>query len=53
MKQVIFVGLDVDDNAFHGCAFFKESGEVIEFTTRPHIDGLFQKLADAGLINKK
>ena len=36
MRQVIFVGLDVDDNSFHGCAFLKESGEIIEFKTRPH-----------------
>ena len=42
MKQVIFVGLDIDDHAFHGGAFFKESGEVIEFKTRPHIDGLLK-----------
>ena len=44
MKQVIFVGLDVDDNPFNGCAFFTESGEVIEFRTRPHIDGISKKL---------
>ena len=46
MKQVIFVGLDVDDNSFHGCAFLKESGEIIEFKTRPHIDGLSKKLRE-------
>ena len=40
MKQVIFVKLDVDDPAFHGCAFFKESGEVIEFKSRPHINAV-------------
>ena len=50
MKQVIFVGLDVDDNSFHGCAFLKESGEIIEFKTRPHIDGLSKKLRE---ITKK
>jgi transposase len=46
MKQVIFAGLDVDDNTFHGCAFFKDSGEVIEFKTRPHVDGLSKKLKE-------
>ena len=46
MSQILFIGLDVDDYAFNGCAFFKESGEVIEFKTRPHIDGLSKKLAE-------
>ena len=28
-KNVVHLGLDVDDSAFHGCAFLKKSGEII------------------------
>ena len=32
MKQnIIHIGLDVDDTQYHGAAFNKETGEVIEF----------------------
>jgi hypothetical protein len=27
-KNVIYVGIDVDDNSFHVSAFFKDSGEL-------------------------
>jgi len=46
MSQILFVGLDVDDSAFHGCAFFKDTGEILEFKTRPHVDGLSKKLKE-------
>jgi len=46
MKEILYVGIDVDDNAFHGCAFFHKSGEVIEFKARPHLDGLVKKLSE-------
>jgi transposase len=45
-KKILYVGLDVDDKAFHGCALIGDSGEVVEFKSRPHIDGLTKKLAD-------
>lgn len=43
-KNIIYVGVDVDDNAFTGTAFFQSSGEVIEFKARPNIKGLETKL---------
>ena len=36
MKQnIIHIGLDVDDTQYHGSAFNKETGEVIDFESRP------------------
>ena len=46
MSQILFVRLDVDDSAFSGCAFFKNTCEILEFKTRPHIDGLSKKLKE-------
>ena len=43
-KNIIHVGIDVDDNSFHGAAFFKETGEIIEFKTKPTFKGLQNKL---------
>lgn len=45
-KNVIHVGVDVDDKSFHGSAFFQDTGEVIEFKCRPTINGLENKLAE-------
>ena len=45
MKQnIIHIGLDVDDIQYHGAAFNKETGEVIEFKSRPTLKGLLQQL---------
>ena len=46
MNEILFVGLDVDDNAFHGCALIASLGEIIEFKSRPHVDGLAKKLCE-------
>ena len=36
MKQNIsHIGLDVDDAQYHGAAFNKDTGEVIDFKCRP------------------
>ena len=36
MKQTfVYVGLDVDDTQYHGSAFNKHTGEVIDFHWRP------------------
>ena len=36
MKQnIVHIGLDVEDTQYHGAAFNKETGEVIEFKSRP------------------
>ncbi len=43
MKQTIIylgLGLDVDDTQYHGSAFDKNTGEVIDFKCRPTLKGL-------------
>jgi len=45
MKQnILHVGLDVDDTQYHGSAFNKDTGEVIDFKCRPTLKGLLQQL---------
>jgi transposase len=45
MKQnIIHIGLDVDDTQYHRAAFNKETGEVIEFKSRPTLKGLLEQL---------
>lgn len=45
MKQnIIHIGLDVDDTQYHGSAFNKDTGEVIDFKSRPTLQGLLQQL---------
>ena len=45
MKQnIIHIGLDVDDTQYHGSAFNKNTGEVIDFKSRPTLKGLLQQL---------
>jgi len=48
MKKVMHLGLDVDDNAFHGCGIFEKGGkeQMIEFKTKPSIGALMQKLGN-------
>jgi hypothetical protein len=33
--NILHVGLDVDDTQYHGSAFNRETGEVIDFRCRP------------------
>jgi len=45
MKQnIIHIGLDVDDTQYHGAAFNKATGEVVDFKCRPTLKGLLQQL---------
>ncbi len=45
MKQnIIHIGLDVDDTQYHGSAFNKDTGEVVDFKSRPTLKGLLQQL---------
>ena len=45
MKQnIIHIGLDVDNTQYHGSAFNKKTGEVIDFKNRPTLKGLLQQL---------
>lgn len=43
-NNIIFVGLDVDDKNFHGCAYYPGNKEKIEFKCRPTIGHLVKKL---------
>jgi transposase len=43
-QNIIHIGLDVDDTQYHGAAFNKETGEVIDFNCRPTLKGLLQQL---------
>jgi len=46
MKQtIVYVGLDVDDTQYHGSALDKTTGEGIDFTCRPTLNGLLSQLA--------
>ena len=45
MKQsIIYVGLDVDDTQYHGSAFAKHTGAVVDFHCRPTLKGLLCQL---------
>lgn len=48
MKKIMHLGLDVDDNAFHGCGIFEKGGkeQMIEFKTKPTVGALMQKLGN-------
>jgi transposase len=41
---LLYVGLDVDDTRYHGSAFHKNTGEVIDFHCRPTLKGLLAQL---------
>ncbi len=44
MKQnIVRIGLDVDDTQYHGSAFNKDTGEVVDFKCRPTLKGLLQQ----------
>ncbi|MBY0472136.1 IS110 family transposase [bacterium] len=48
MKKIMHLGIDVDDNAFHGCGLFESGGkeQMLEFKTKPSIGSLMQKLGN-------
>ncbi len=37
-STVIHVGVDVDDTQYHGSAFNRDSGEVVDFQSRPTLN---------------
>ena len=43
-QNILYVGLDVDDTQYHGSAFNKSTGEVIDFKCRPTLKGLLTQL---------
>jgi len=48
MNRIMYIGLDVDDNAFHGCGIFEQDGreQMVEFKVKPNIGALMQKLGN-------
>lgn len=44
MRNVVFIGLDVDDKKFHGCAVHSGTGEVFEFSCLPDVNYLVKKI---------
>lgn len=44
MKSILYVGLDVDDTAFHGGVYCRETGETFEFKCKPNKGSLMSKL---------
>ncbi|MGD9170266.1 MAG: hypothetical protein PVI97_09420 [Candidatus Thiodiazotropha sp.] len=43
-QNVIYIGLDIYDNQYHGSALNTETGEVITFKCRPTLKGLLGQL---------
>jgi len=43
-QNVDYVGVDVDDARYHGCALDKGTGEVLDLHCRPTLKGLVQQL---------
>ena len=43
-QNILHVGLDVDDTQYHGAAFNKQTGEAIDFKSRPTLKGLLTQL---------
>lgn len=45
MRQyIVYVGIDVDDTGYHGCALNQRTGEVLDFHCRPTLKGLVGQL---------
>jgi len=47
-KNVIYVGLDVDDTQYHGAGLDPRSGETVSFKCRPTLKGLVRQLEKLG-----
>lgn len=43
-KEILYAGLDVDDQAYHFFGYSKESGEIIEFKCFPSVKSLEKRL---------
>ena len=43
-QNILYIGLDVDDPQYHGSAFNKDTGEVLDFKCRPTLKGLLNQL---------
>ena len=43
-QNIVYVGIDVDDARYHGCALNQHTGEVLDFRCRPTLKGLTDQL---------
>ena len=43
-QNIVYVGIDVDDASYHGCALNPHTGEVLDFHCRPTLKGLVGQL---------
>jgi len=43
-QNIVHVGIDVDDERYHGCALNQHTGEVLDFCCRPTLKGLSDQL---------
>jgi len=43
-QNIVYVGIDVDDASYHGCALNQRTGEVRDFHCRPTLKGLVGQL---------
>lgn len=46
MEKILFIGLDVDDKAFHLCGVTKEGEQKFQFSCRPNTGVLATKIAE-------
>lgn len=48
MRKIMYLGLDVDDKAFHGCGLFdvKKAEEQLAFKSKPSVGSLTEKLSE-------
>lgn len=44
-NNIIYIGLDVDDTNFHGCAVEPSTGELFSFKCRPTLKGLLKQVS--------
>jgi hypothetical protein len=43
-QNVIYIGIDVGDERYHGCALDKSTGEMLDFRCRSTLNGLVRQL---------
>jgi transposase len=43
-QNIVYVGIDVDDASYHGCALNWRTGEMLDFRCRPSLKGLVGQL---------
>jgi hypothetical protein len=52
-KKIIYVGIDVDDNAFHGAGLCFETGEMAQFKCKPELIESCQLALNPPILSKR